>query len=439
MLARRFAATACIGAALVACAKLLGVEDVEYAATDGGGDVSPDGVPADSPADAPSLDASEVGALGLRANRLALGGGATDGGGHTCVIGDDAAVYCWGDNTYGQLGVASGDGGVPMSVVPLRVDLPPAVAIAARMYHTCAIVHDPSGCDAGTKLYCWGLPRYGAFGDPVLSEPSLPRAIGAPIGAAGDMCGVLGVAVGNSFTCVVLQDRLVYCTGYDTVGQDGRPGGTQQNRYYPVPSVTGASAIAASSDFACAVAAGALICWGDVSAVLRDAGAEATTAAPPGPADLDDAAAPISVTLGTAHTCVLDDAAAAYCGAGTAGISSGQLCGHPIDGKAHRIEAPLAAVAAGYSFTCFVESGGGVQCCGANAAGQLGNGRFSPSEPLPQPVVGLAAAAVGGGYVHACAVTLDGGVSCWGSNAYGQLGNPDVDGASNVPVPVRLP
>lgn len=66
---------------------------------------------------------------------------------HSCLLRDDGAVYCWGDNTDGKLG----DGTTVGKSVPTLVQGLPlgAVSIGAGEYHTCAVLKDDS-------VWCWG-------------------------------------------------------------------------------------------------------------------------------------------------------------------------------------------------------------------------------------------------------------------------------------------
>ena len=82
-----------------------------------------------------------------------------------------------------------------------------------------------------------------------------------------------------------------------------------------------------------------------------------------------------------------------------------------------------SSVSAGDKHTCAVTVTGSVQCWGANANGQLGDGtlmeRLAPVQ-VTGLTVGVAAVDTGSG--HTCALTTAGGVKCWGNNVYGQLG-----------------
>ena len=90
----------------------------------------------------------------------------------------------------------------------------------------------------------------------------------------------------------------------------------------------------------------------------------------------------------------------------------------------------------GYRSACAVLAGGGVECWGDNASGELGNNSTSNSW-IPVPVAGLSSGvtAVSVGNASAGAITAGGGVACWGDNGSGELGNNSTV-SSPVPVPV---
>jgi len=117
---------------------------------------------------------------------------------HACGI-RNGALYCWGDNTYGQ----SGTGGTTTPVPNMTSGV---TAVDAGAHHTCAI---KSGA-----LYCWGLGQSGTT-TPVPDMTS----------------GVTAVDAGASHTCAIRNGALL-CWGYNNSGQLGD--GTTTNRTTPV-------------------------------------------------------------------------------------------------------------------------------------------------------------------------------------------------------------
>ena len=82
---------------------------------------------------------------------------------HTCALLDDASVKCWGYNLRGQLGIGStnnmGDGSGEMAQLT-GINLGTgrtAIAIAAGYSHSCALLDNYS-------VKCWGRNNHGRLG-----------------------------------------------------------------------------------------------------------------------------------------------------------------------------------------------------------------------------------------------------------------------------------
>ena len=74
---------------------------------------------------------------------------------HTVLLREDGRVYCWGDNSYGQLGIGSTENEEMPTLVP---DLVNIVMVSAGAYHTIALSED------GT-VYAWGRNSFGQIGN----------------------------------------------------------------------------------------------------------------------------------------------------------------------------------------------------------------------------------------------------------------------------------
>jgi alpha-tubulin suppressor-like RCC1 family protein len=74
---------------------------------------------------------------------------------HTCAVALDGTLWCWGDNAHGQLG----DKTQALKSTPVNIVVAGQswVAVAAGASHTCAIA-------AGGSLWCWGDNTVGQLG-----------------------------------------------------------------------------------------------------------------------------------------------------------------------------------------------------------------------------------------------------------------------------------
>jgi alpha-tubulin suppressor-like RCC1 family protein len=93
------------------------------------------------------------------------------GGGHTCAIRGDATLWCWGSNFQGQLGIGSNT----EQARPQRVSVPARTGwtlITSGAHHTCAT-------HTGHALWCWGLNRTGELGLGSTTDQNLPQQVTA--------------------------------------------------------------------------------------------------------------------------------------------------------------------------------------------------------------------------------------------------------------------
>lgn len=136
----------------------------------------------------------------------------------TCALTTTGVPWCWGSNSYGQLGRGPWsitDSGGPGPVY--TTDLGTGVRrIVAGANHTCAI-------SAGSELWCWGQNTQGQVG---IGEagPGIktPTKVAAANGFTNS--GVADVALGTYHTCATTGTRQVYCWGTDEYGRLGHAG-----------------------------------------------------------------------------------------------------------------------------------------------------------------------------------------------------------------------
>jgi len=292
---------------------------------------------------------------------------------HTCALRTDGSLLCWGQNIYGQLGDGTTtDRHSPTAVGALTSGV---AAVAAGQYFTCAIKTNGS-------LWCWGLNSFGQLGDGTTQNRSVPTEISGvgagvtamsggglhacalksngsvwcwgrnfhgqvgdntttdrlvPTAVSGLGSGVAQLSTGDEFACVVKTDGTVWCWGRGDASQLGQ--GSTADAHVPVAVSllgSGVTGVATGTSHACALKTdGSVWCWGE-----NEKGQL-------GDGTVDERPTPVAVT----------------------GLVPG-----------------VVQLAAGFWHTCARIGDGSLWCWGMNETGQLGVGTSDNSDvPVPVP------------------------------------------------------
>jgi alpha-tubulin suppressor-like RCC1 family protein len=187
-----------------------------------------------------------LGALGFRS--------VSAGDKHTCGVTTANVAYCWGFNAGGQLG----DSTTSNSFAPVAVAAPPGVgftSVSAGFGHTCAV-------STAGPAYCWGINSFGQLGDGTTTSSSTPVLVAAPGGATFTAVSAAGF---NGYTCGVVTGGAIYCWGSNGSGQlgDGTTADHWTPTLMAAPAGVAFTSVSAGEAHACAAAiGGALYCWG---------------------------------------------------------------------------------------------------------------------------------------------------------------------------------
>jgi alpha-tubulin suppressor-like RCC1 family protein len=171
------------------------------------------------------------------------------GGEHTCAL-TDTGVWCWGSNH--QLEVGTPKVTCFDCATPVRVPLPAAVReLALGGNHSCALIADGA-------VMCWGASDRGERGDGTIATTEIPTEVGSP----DRFVDGAHIATFGDFTCAITRGATATCWGGASNGEMGD--GTYTDRRTPGAAVmlSGVSRLATGSEHACAIANGALACWG---------------------------------------------------------------------------------------------------------------------------------------------------------------------------------
>jgi alpha-tubulin suppressor-like RCC1 family protein len=197
------------------------------------------------------------------------------GGEFACVRRTDGSVWCWGDDTQGELGFATSDAGADASPVdrtphptPVQVQgLGSTLAVASGSAFACALLAD-------STVSCWGDNYYGELGhDPGVDSRGGPWFFSPVPSAVPGLTGVRELALGDGFACAVKSDDTVACWGTNYNGNLGHDPGTDTDKDFggypirPAPTaVAGLSNvlhIAAGEAHVCALEKDDTVwCWG---------------------------------------------------------------------------------------------------------------------------------------------------------------------------------
>ncbi len=137
----------------------------------------------------------------------------------TCALDFTGRVWCWGDNTEGQLGCSET---IPSSSAPILVDLPEGmvvVKLSVGRRHACVLNDEGSA-------WCWGLNESGQVGSGLAGNAFTPVPVTA------NSTRFVDLSCGFDHTCALDTLGDGYCWGSNEMGQLGN--GTVMNAPTPV-------------------------------------------------------------------------------------------------------------------------------------------------------------------------------------------------------------
>lgn len=382
--------------------------------------------------DAPTTDSSRIGDSPSVTAIVA-------GGGFTCALTRDERVWCWGDNSVGQIGNGRDDArttyplafgqyrlGAHASPFPSLVrGLSGVSEIAAGDNHVYARI--------GDSVWGWGAiyldpsrPRSG--GGYYTSAPAMLRGSGLP-------SDIVSISAGTNMACAITRDRRAICWGrfWAALGRGPTPdrGGVSSADALPVltaPEVPllGVQSLALGSYHACALLMdGTVRCWGqNFHGELGDGTTDTSrsllyASADPGISGVT------KLVAGSSHNCALVTGDASdgevFCWgradviiSGTPGARSCGSPGYPCYPTPTRLTSVSGArdLFAGAGQTCAL-IGGALLCWGIDELGQW---------RLPSTVIASGVRSASLSEDHLCARMSDDTVRCAGRDDYGATG-----------------
>lgn len=312
---------------------------------------------------------------------------------HAMAIKSDGALWTWGGNGSGVLGIGSYDGGE----TPTQVSrLSSIIAIDGGYQNSMALKSD------GT-VWTWGANTTGQLGDGTNNGSSVP----VQVSGLSDVVVIASGVGGNygsgysSHSLALKSDGKVWAWGANGSGQLGD--GTNTERKYPVQvsDLTNVIGIAAGGGYDTEVAS-------------------------------SEYAKGHSLALKTDGTVW----SWGWNWAGQLGDGSNTDSNTPV--QVSSLNKVIAIASNGWDHCLALKSDGTVWTWGNDGGGELGDGGTNTNKNTPVQASGLTdVAVIGGGYDHSLAVKLDGTVWAWGSNWNGELGNGTTTD-KNIPVQANI-
>jgi alpha-tubulin suppressor-like RCC1 family protein len=306
---------------------------------------------------------------------------------HMCAIKSDDSLWCWGSNSYGQLG----DNTTMTRRQPVQVTAleNPVKHVAGGRMFTCAVTQ---AVGENAEVYCWGKGGDGQLGNGQFADAMTPQLVSG----FEDVDDLKRVYIGDAHACATAAEDELYCWGWNQAAQclvaGGENQGTPVNALEEYGVVT-VSHIALGYHHSCVMVAGDKVkCWGSDGFGQMDDGTpggepHVILTTPEGLLSQTFN----SVVSGGHHSCVIDfDLKISCwgfnnygaCGSGDDHIQTAQDV-QPIDDPNNLV---WRRVYAGKDHTCAIADGYYAYCWGLNSFGQIGDGTDASQRNSPVPV-----------------------------------------------------
>lgn len=365
---------------------------------------------------------------------------------HTCGLTPEQDAYCWGANSFGQLGSVSTTACTAPGSTVVQPCTPTPTLVGGGLKFAWISAGDSRTCGVAVSgdAYCWGAGNFGAIGDGGLSNRGAPALVAGGLHWASVSVG------GASSTCGLTTTGHAYCWGWNSYGALGART-TELCSINQLPCATTPIAVASTQTFlevsagllgGCALATNHTAwCWGWGQ---FGANGDGTTIDRPAPVAVAGGFLFTHVTAGGLSSCGVTADHTGYCW-GT--NISFRVLGI---GVAPNSFTPIA-VSGGLSFdqvlannannffehNCGLTTAGEVWCWGGNDAQQLGSTVSNDTctygaatwacQNVPvNAVPGQTFRAVSVGRELTCAQGTDGQAYCFGNNTFGQIGDGTV-------------
>ena len=165
---------------------------------------------------------------------------------YACAVGQSGQVYCWGENSYGQLG----DGSTRSSSIPIPIR-------SERRFDSVSVhVSGACGLTVNGEVHCWGRNDLGLIGDAKSRRPSDFRTPQKIVANAS----FVSLSTGMDFACAISTTGDVWCWGASW--GNGDPDSLSTSKPFVVRRNVGARLVAAERLGTCVLTSTLIDCWG---------------------------------------------------------------------------------------------------------------------------------------------------------------------------------
>ena len=239
------------------------------------------------------------------------------GADHSCLVLDDGSVSCWGLNNEQQK-----DGTGTNNTNRVTVDLgKKAFTVESGWRHTCALLEDRS-------VQCWGRNNEGQTTNSTAGDKGIVQ-VNLGQDRSGRPLGALEIDLGKQHTCALLVNGKVKCWGRNSEKQKDGSNATSNTDMVTVDLGQGvtAKAIALGQSHTCVILNDDTVkCWG-----RNNENQLGTNGVP----DLGQGRIAVAIATGRHHSCAILDKGSVKCwGANTFNQTGG---GTPISSGAQDI------------------------------------------------------------------------------------------------------
>ncbi|MGI4864964.1 MAG: T9SS type A sorting domain-containing protein [Janthinobacterium lividum] len=342
----------------------------------------------------------------------------------------DGSLWAWGVNNYGQLGNATNLGTTTPNPVPTQV-AGTYTRLQASVMHSLAL-------SASGTLYAWGSNSSGQLATTVNVGTS--TYIPTPTAIAGTF---VQMASGTYGSLALWADGTLLGWGYNFAGQLGTSTGATPGSTPLLPTATGTAlptrSTAAGYSTGYAIKSdGTLWSWGENSHGELGNGIT-TSRTRPGQVGTDHDW--VQVVAGYSHALALKANGTVWTwGTNIGGTAGGSTAASLLTPMKVNMP-PATSIAAGDHHDLALTASGSAYAWGLNNFGELGIGTTANSAVPPTAVAGnLTLTQLSAGQSYSLGLTATGTLYAWGDNSYGQLGIVAGSGSTGPnPTPMPVP